>query len=836
MNDDSDDSGLSFGDMPEDFGRSPEATDESSSFPEIPGYTIVRMIGRGGMGAVYEARQNAFSEISVALKTISVPRFQKLHESIRKRFDREVQLLASLKHPSIVPLLDQGVYDKDFQSIPYFVMPYLTGGDLSDLLMDNPSQRPEQLHQTVTDLCEIIDGLAMAHREGIIHRDLKPKNIFISPERKLVLGDFGLAKVLEEDSELTSTIGHMGTTPYAPPEQLLSAKLIDARADIYALGVILFQMACQGARPFAPDHFSDDSSSESDSIARWHRSNLRRPPQPSDRSKKLTDASYDFIVQKCLSYAPEHRYQTADELALDLRRWLRGEKVRGTFQERWRYRLLYQVRPRLKRVAAIGALVLVILIGLVAGRMWQLSDEASQERLKKAQLSEQRTSELREELNQILPRLAGEDRDHETRRAMDVAGEFKRQQDRAEALSAALDLAGSDDLTMRHQHWVIEKSGRSPGVDVDYVRRLRQLVTLADESWQTALSRGSDEQKQICLTDLLRSLRLELMFAWYIADDPEGQQKLADVFDWTRVIAESRDQLARLAQSSWVQKTPRAQRYVRLLALEAAVKDPKIEPRQAYDTLVESQDEFTAGRLQQDDCRSRHPWYVAWYLFQELERLSRRLDRPFGERRAVTERWMTLQVEAPYLDKRQNFTYFNDLHWVRDIHGDTLRSMGLESGDVVLLDEAAKTYEESWEQVENLLFFYSHDPKSWGLAEAVISSLIVLYRDSKDRVKLTEAFQREEQLLREQWQATQENPGSFESDYDLNVRADLARSLMQAADELEQSESDRGRRLREALQLLTELLEESPDHELGRKLRVNLVLLLEKYSDTSIAF
>ena len=120
MNDDSDDSGLSFGDMPADFGRSPEAADESLSFPEIPGYTIVRMIGRGGMGAVYEARQNAFPEISVALKTISVPRFQKLHESIRKRFDREVQLLESLKHPSIVPLLDQGVYDKDFQSIPYF--------------------------------------------------------------------------------------------------------------------------------------------------------------------------------------------------------------------------------------------------------------------------------------------------------------------------------------------------------------------------------------------------------------------------------------------------------------------------------------------------------------------------------------------------------------------------------------------------------------------------------------------------------------------------------------------------------------------------------------------
>ncbi len=206
---------------------------------KIGRYEIKSELGRGGMATVYRAYDPSFDR-EVAVKVL--PR-EMLHDpQFRVRFEREVKMVAALEHPSIVPVYDVG--DEDGQ--PYFVMRFMTGGSLSDLIANGKIP----LQDTARIVEKIAKGLAYAHKKGIIHRDLKPDNILFDTDGDPFISDFGIAKLTESASSLTGS-GVIGTPAYMSPEQAQGNE-IDSRSDIYGLGVIVYQML-SGQQPYHAD-------------------------------------------------------------------------------------------------------------------------------------------------------------------------------------------------------------------------------------------------------------------------------------------------------------------------------------------------------------------------------------------------------------------------------------------------------------------------------------------------------------------------------------------------------------------------------------------------------
>lgn len=206
---------------------------------KIGRYVIKSELGRGGMATVYRAHDPLF-EREVALKIL--PR-EMLHDpQFRSRFEREIKMVASLEHPSIVPVYDVG--EEDGQ--PYFVMRFMTGGSLSDLI----AKGQFSIQDTATIIGKVAQGLAFAHRKGIIHRDLKPDNILFDENGDPFISDFGIAKVTEGGSNLTGS-GVIGTPAYMSPEQAQGVE-IDSTSDVYGLGVIVYQMI-SGHQPYSAD-------------------------------------------------------------------------------------------------------------------------------------------------------------------------------------------------------------------------------------------------------------------------------------------------------------------------------------------------------------------------------------------------------------------------------------------------------------------------------------------------------------------------------------------------------------------------------------------------------
>ncbi len=200
----------------------------------VHGYTVVRSLGSGGMGDVVEA--TAADGRRVALKVL---RAEALHEpGSRERFVREAKVCASLKSPHILPVLDHGIH----RGRPLLVMPILNGSDLETWLERTGPLRPDVAIAIVLQAC---DALAVAHASGIVHRDLKPANIFMSQGREAlttIVCDFGVAKIVDEDGALTASGAVLGTPLYMSPEQLLDSKRVDARCDVWALGMTLYHM------------------------------------------------------------------------------------------------------------------------------------------------------------------------------------------------------------------------------------------------------------------------------------------------------------------------------------------------------------------------------------------------------------------------------------------------------------------------------------------------------------------------------------------------------------------------------------------------------------------
>ena len=265
-------------------------------------YRIVEKIGAGGMGDVYRARDEHLAR-DVAVKVLSSGTLT--DASARNHFHQEALALSKLNHPNIAT-----IYDFDTQQgVDFLVMEYIPGITLSEKVAVGPLHELEVLRLGV----QLAEGLAAAHDHGVIHRDLKPGNLRVISDGRLKILDFGLAKLrpLVTDSAATASLSEThpmaGTLPYMAPEQLLGEQ-IDARTDIHAAGAVLYEMAT-GQRPFG-------EVEDSQLIGAI----LRRPPRPPTLLNPKLSPELERIIGKCLEKESENRYQSAKELAVDLRR------------------------------------------------------------------------------------------------------------------------------------------------------------------------------------------------------------------------------------------------------------------------------------------------------------------------------------------------------------------------------------------------------------------------------------------------------------------------------------------------------------------------------------
>ena len=268
-------------------------------------YEVLDLIGTGGMGEVYRARDTRLDRI-VALKVLPAAFCDDLWR--RVRFQREAHAISTLNHHRICALYDIGEED----GIPYLVMELLAGESLSAVLQKGPLP----IWRALRIGSEIAEGLAAAHRHGIVHRDLKPANVMLTPEGVKLL-DFGLAKLAKPEStapeepptgrlDALSQDGFVvGSLPYMAPEQL-SGKTVDARTDIWALGVILYEMLA-GWRPFS----SDSTTGLAAAI-------LERDPESLSAVRRDMPATLERVVAGCLAKNPEDRWYSAHDVAYEL--------------------------------------------------------------------------------------------------------------------------------------------------------------------------------------------------------------------------------------------------------------------------------------------------------------------------------------------------------------------------------------------------------------------------------------------------------------------------------------------------------------------------------------
>jgi len=321
---------------------------------QLSHYRITAKIGSGGMGVVYRARDEHLDR-EVAVKVLHPGTIA--DDAARRRFQNEARALSKLNHPNIAT-----IHDFDTQrGTDFLVMEYLPGETLSRKLSGGPL--PEK--EIVTLGIQLAEGLAAAHEHGVVHRDLKPGNLLCSEGRLKIL-DFGLAKLRRPVTETTATESMeqthslSGTLPYMAPEQLLGEE-VDARTDLYAAGLVLYEMGT-GQRPFA-----DVPSAQL--IAAM----LKRSPIPAKTLNSKISTELDHIIAKCVEKDPDNRYQSAKELCVDLR-WIE----RGMHSEQSKELVPAKGREKFsgaKKRATIGvlvaaALILVGLLGVPRAKRW----------------------------------------------------------------------------------------------------------------------------------------------------------------------------------------------------------------------------------------------------------------------------------------------------------------------------------------------------------------------------------------------------------------------------------------------------------------------------------
>jgi serine/threonine-protein kinase len=337
---------------PDDTGARLQQGDE---FPQIPGYEVEAVLGRGGMGVVFRVRHLRLNRL-VALKIALAGEYAGPQE--RERFQREVEAVAGLRHPNVVQIFDVG--DTDGRS--YFTMEYLEGGNLARQLAGTP-QPARQAAQLVATLAEAVQA---AHQSGIAHRDLKPANVLLTADGTPKISDFGLARRLRGGAGLTQSGVPMGTPSYMAPEQAWGqTHVLGPALDIYALGAILYELLT-GRPPFRAET----------AVETVLQVISQEPASPSQLNAKVP-RDLETICLKCLHKDPQRRYATAAALAEDLQRFQRGESIAAR-PAGLPERTAKWVRRRPAIAVLLGATLLVSL-ALIGGALW-LADKQAERR------------------------------------------------------------------------------------------------------------------------------------------------------------------------------------------------------------------------------------------------------------------------------------------------------------------------------------------------------------------------------------------------------------------------------------------------------------------------
>ncbi len=318
---------------------------QGAALPKFAEYKLLGKLGEGGMGIVYRAVHSKLNRV-VALKVLTGGE----HSSDQQveRFLMEARAAAKISHPNVVPVYDVG----EFEGKHYFTMALVDGETLDGVITKDPSRFMTRPSEAVTLMLPIVDAIGAAHQQNVIHRDLKPSNIIVEKTGKPLVMDFGLAKDLSEGMKLTRTGMAVGTPSYMSPEQARGeSKRIDPRTDVYSLGAVLYELVC-GRPPFQSETYFETMEAvvRDDAVSpkQWN------PNLPVD---------LETVILKCLEKDREKRYQTAEELSMDLARFIADEPIAArpiTGTERFKRKL-----RRHRRLVAVSGAAAVLMIGLL---------------------------------------------------------------------------------------------------------------------------------------------------------------------------------------------------------------------------------------------------------------------------------------------------------------------------------------------------------------------------------------------------------------------------------------------------------------------------------------
>jgi eukaryotic-like serine/threonine-protein kinase len=335
----------------------PVTLPDPTVMPSIAGYEVEAVLGVGGMGVVFRAKQVRLNR-RVAIKMTLAGAYAGAHE--RTRFQSEVEAVAALQHPNVVQIYEVG----EAAGRPYFSMEYLEGGTLGQKLSGSP-WLPRDAAVLVATLAGAVHA---AHECGIIHRDLKPANILLALDGTPKIGDFGLARRLDGGAGITRSGIALGTPSYMAPEQAGEGNaVVGPAADVYALGSILYELLT-GRPPFHADRTD---------VTLYHV--LTRDPEPPAKRNPKVPRDLETICLKCLEKKPSQRYLTAAALAEDLERFLRGEAITARPENqlsRWVRRI--RRRPVFSTTIAVAILSTGLLIG---GGIWAMAERQEAEQI-----------------------------------------------------------------------------------------------------------------------------------------------------------------------------------------------------------------------------------------------------------------------------------------------------------------------------------------------------------------------------------------------------------------------------------------------------------------------